>query len=182
MNPCPRRRPRGGRCVLVAGVELSQVVPGCGLARSVGSMHGGADLLLPPFTASERKGLAPLAASPVGVVPLAVSAFGRAQPTSLAIPSIGVSAPLTRVGRGEGESVAAPPLSAPRTAGWREAGPAPGEPGAVVLAGLLGTFTGPAVFVRVCELRPGAIVGVVRADETVAVFRVARAQACVGSV
>ncbi|MFC9977747.1 sortase domain-bontaining protein [Spirillospora sp. NPDC127200] len=117
-----------------------------------------------------------MAASPAAVAPLAVSALGRALPTSLAIPSIGVSAPLMRLGRGESGGVAAPPLSAPRTAGWCEVGPAPGEPGAAVLVGLLGTFTGPAVFARLRELRRGAIVGVVRADETVAVFRVMGAE------
>ncbi|MGI5165302.1 sortase domain-containing protein [Spirillospora sp. CA-253888] len=156
-------------------MELSQVVAGCEVCRS-SPMHG-VDLVPPPITLAERRGLAPLTAAPAATtpaaaVPLAVSALGRALPTSLAIPSIGVSAPVTRVGRDENGAIAAPPLSAPRTAGWDEAGPAPGEPGAAVLVGHLGTLTDPAVFARLRELDLGAIVGVVRADETVAVFRV----------
>ncbi|MBW8487463.1 sortase domain-containing protein [Actinomadura parmotrematis] len=83
----------------------------------------------------------------------------------MTIPRIGVNAPLARVGLGAGGAIAGPPPEEPGLAGWFAGGPTPGRPGAAVLVGDL-------VFARLADLRAGDLVGVVRADDTVAVFRV----------
>ena len=51
-------------------------------------------------------------------------------------------------------------------AGWFAGGPAPGEAGPAVIAGHVDSRTGPAVFYRLRELRPGQTVLVERADGT----------------
>ncbi|GAA2633738.1 class F sortase [Actinomadura fulvescens] len=98
--------------------------------------------------------------------------LGRFQPVSLAIPKIGMNAPLAAAGTGPSGRIEAPALDEPNLARWRERGASPGEPGAAVIAGLARAETGSAVFARLGELTRGDIVGVVRANETVAVFRV----------
>jgi sortase (surface protein transpeptidase) len=56
--------------------------------------------------------------------------------------------------------------------GWWSKGPAPGEPGAAVLAGHVVLGGAPAVFARLGELADGAEVTVRRADGSVAGYRV----------
>jgi sortase (surface protein transpeptidase) len=51
-------------------------------------------------------------------------------------------------------------------AGWFAGGAAPGEVGPAVIAGHVDSRTGPAVFYRLRELRPGQVVLVERADGT----------------
>ncbi len=104
------------------------------------------------------------------------AALAHAVPTRLLIPRIEVSAPLGRVGRDPSGLIQAPPTSDPERAGWFASGPSPGEPGAALLLGHLDTTSGPAVFARLDELRPGDIIGVARTDGTVAVFRMTRAE------
>ncbi|MFC0040334.1 sortase domain-bontaining protein [Actinomadura rayongensis] len=107
-------------------------------------------------------------------VPL-TGALGDALPCTIAIPAIGVSAPLAGVGRGAGGVIAAPPADEQGLAGWYAAGPTPGRPGAAVIVGNpLGTPD--RGFARLGELTRGDIVGIVRADDTVAVFRVTEAE------
>lgn len=80
----------------------------------------------------------------------------RGDPVSVSIPSIGVRSSLERLGvDGRGE------LMAPRDpdkAGWFAAGVRPGDPGPAVIAGHVDSRTGPAVFTRLGEVRPGAAV------------------------
>ncbi|MGV9773777.1 class F sortase [Streptosporangium sp. NPDC003464] len=100
--------------------------------------------------------------------------LGRGEPTRVVIPSIGVNAPLVVLGlKGDG-TLAVPPLDHADVAGWYGAGPTPGEPGSAVIVGHLDTRTGPAVFARLDELRPGDSIAVARGDGTVAVFAVER--------
>jgi sortase (surface protein transpeptidase) len=49
-------------------------------------------------------------------------------------------------------------------AGWFAEGPAPGQPGPAVIAGHVDSNTGPAVFYRLRDLRPGDQLAVTRAD------------------
>jgi sortase (surface protein transpeptidase) len=104
------------------------------------------------------------------VRPLPVGELDRSRPLYLVIPRIGVNAPVTEVGNTADGEVAVPPLADHDLAGWYREGPAPGEAGAATIVGHLDTVTGPAVFARLSELRPGDSVGVVRADHVVAVF------------
>lgn len=100
--------------------------------------------------------------------------LGRAEPTRVMIPRIGVNAPLVVLGVDGGGRLAVPPLDHADAAGWYGEGPTPGEPGSAVIVGHLDTRTGPAVFARLGELRSGDSVGVARGDGTVAVFAVER--------
>ncbi|MFI6476511.1 class F sortase [Nonomuraea sp. NPDC050663] len=100
--------------------------------------------------------------------------LGRAEPTRVIIPRLKVSAPLVVLGIESDGSLAVPPLDHANVAGWFSGGPTPGEWGSAVIAGHLDTRTGPAVFARLGELARGDVVGVARADGTVAVFEVRR--------
>jgi sortase (surface protein transpeptidase) len=75
-----------------------------------------------------------------------------AAPTSFAIPSLGVDAPVEAVGATE-TGIEVPRIG---RAGWFEAGPRPGEPGRAVLIGHLDGKTQPGVFQHVPELPNGA--------------------------
>ncbi|MEU5883619.1 class F sortase [Spirillospora sp. NPDC047279] len=149
------RRSRG-RCALVAAVGVTQVVTGCSLHRAPST-----ELAFPAVVSGASARPAPLR-----------STLGRYEPTSIAIPRIAVNAPLTRVGSEGNGQIKAPPLDDHNLAGWYERGATPGEPGTAVIVGHLDTTGGPAVFARLRELEQGDVVGVVRADETVAVFKI----------
>jgi Sortase domain len=102
-----------------------------------------------------------------------------AVPVRLQIPAIGVDTGLLRLGRDGHGAVEVP--SGPHQweeAGWY-AGPGgtrPGDPGSAVMLGHVDSKTGPAVFYRLRDLRPGDQVRVVRADRTVVRFRVDRVE------
>jgi Sortase domain len=83
-------------------------------------------------------------------------------PVRLTIPSIRVATPLVRLGRERDGSMQVPVEFA--RVGWFAEGPAPGQVGPAVLAGHVDSKTGPAVFYRLRELRPGDTVQVERAD------------------
>jgi sortase (surface protein transpeptidase) len=82
----------------------------------------------------------------------------------LAIPGIGVATPLVRLGL-EPDGAMEVPDDFGR-AGWFAEGPAPGQVGPSVIAGHVDSKTGPAVFYRLRQLRPGDPVVVERADGT----------------
>jgi sortase (surface protein transpeptidase) len=82
----------------------------------------------------------------------------------LVIPAIGVATRLVRLGL-EADGAMAVPADYGR-AGWFAEGPAPGQVGPAVIAGHVDSRTGPAVFYRLRELRPGQAVLVERADGT----------------
>jgi Sortase domain len=84
------------------------------------------------------------------------------QPVRLTIPSIRVATPLGRLGRERDGSMQVPTDFA--RAGWFAEGPTPGQVGPAVIAGHVDSRTGPAVFYRLRELRPGDTVQVERAD------------------
>jgi sortase (surface protein transpeptidase) len=85
------------------------------------------------------------------------------------IPSIGVNAAVDLLGLNADGTVQVP--SAPDDAGWYRGSAAPGLPGAAVLLGHVDfASTGPAVFYRLGEVKPGAAVLVTRKDGTTATF------------
>ena len=97
-----------------------------------------------------------------------------APPARLQIPAIGVSTPLVRLGRLPDGSIEVP--RAWNTAGWYDQGPRPGQPGPAVILGHVDSKTGPAVFYRLRDLRPGDIVRVGLTDGRTLVFRVQRTE------
>jgi hypothetical protein len=103
-----------------------------------------------------------------------VVAGSAAAPVRLVIPAIGVATPLVRLGL-EPDGAMAVPSDFGR-AGWFAEGPAPGQVGPAVIAGHVDSRTGPAVFYRLRELRPGQAVLVERADSSRLRFVVERAR------
>jgi sortase (surface protein transpeptidase) len=88
----------------------------------------------------------------------------------LEIPAIGVSSPLVRLGFNPDGTMQVPGDF--QVAGWFTGGPQPGQLGPAVIAGHVDSRTGPAVFYRLRDLRPGDQIRVVRADRLVVRFRV----------
>jgi sortase (surface protein transpeptidase) len=91
-------------------------------------------------------------------------------PVRLEIPAIGVSSPLVRLGLNADGSMQVPGDF--QVAGWFTGGPQPGQLGPAVIAGHVDSRTGPAVFYRLRDLRPGDQIRVARADHWVVRFRV----------
>jgi len=101
--------------------------------------------------------------------------LGYSRPVQVTVGAIGVRARIIPLGENPDGTVAVPPLSEPSLVSWFDAGPTPGQPGPAALFGHVDTAaTGPAVFFRLGDLRPGDTVRVTRADHQVAVFRVYR--------
>ena len=91
-------------------------------------------------------------------------------PVRVEIPAIGVSSSLVRLGLNPDRTMEVPDDF--QVAGWFTGGPQPGQLGPAVIAGHVDSRTGPAVFYRLRDLRPGDEVRVVRADHRVVRFRV----------
>jgi sortase (surface protein transpeptidase) len=112
----------------------------------------------------------PSAATPA-VAEAAVAAPAQpALPLALSIPAIDVKTDLIRLGQHEDGTVEVP--EHPAEAGWFDLGPPPGTPGSSVILGHVDSLTGPAVFYRLHELRPGDRIAVRLDDGTTAQFRV----------
>jgi sortase (surface protein transpeptidase) len=91
-------------------------------------------------------------------------------PVRVEIPAIGVSSPLVRLGLNRDGTMQVPGDF--QVAGWFTGGPEPGQLGPAVIAGHVDSRTGPAVFYRLRDLRPGDHIRVVRADHRVVRFEV----------
>jgi Sortase domain len=85
-------------------------------------------------------------------------------PVRIEIPAIGVSAPLVRLGLEADGSMQVPDGAVFDRPGWFTEGPEPGQLGPAVIAGHVDSRTGPSVFYRLRDLRPGDRVLVRRAD------------------
>jgi sortase (surface protein transpeptidase) len=96
--------------------------------------------------------------------PSSAAALARAPspPVHIAIPAIGVSAAVVRLGLNPDGSLQVPGDF--DVTGWFTGGPAPGETGPAVIAGHIDSRHGPAVFYRLRELRPGQEITVGRRD------------------
>lgn len=128
----------------------------------------------PDGAASAGGSPAPPAGSPTasaGSVGSPSAALPPAEPERIAIPEIGVSAPVRRVGLNPDNTVEVPSLERADETGWYEYGPTPGEIGPAVILGHVDSRAGPAVFAGLGRLRPGDQITVTRADGRVAVFR-----------
>jgi sortase (surface protein transpeptidase) len=93
-----------------------------------------------------------------------------ARPTRIEIPSIGVDAAIIPLGLNRDRTLEVPEDFA--QAGWWTGGARPGRAGPAIIAGHVDSHTGPAVFYRLRELRPGATIIVDRRDGTRARFTV----------
>jgi len=91
-------------------------------------------------------------------------------PVRIEIPSIGVRAPIIRLGLKRDRTLEVPTDYG--DTGWWSGGSRPGEAGPAVIVGHVDSHTGPAVFYRLSELRKGDKVVVVRRDGSRARFTV----------
>jgi hypothetical protein len=96
------------------------------------------------------------------------------RPVSLTIPLIGVQTRLITLGLTSSGALQVP--SSTSVAGWYTGGPKPGAIGSAIIVGHIDSVTGPGVFYRLSELRPGDKVYVKRADGTLVEFRVTSVQ------
>jgi hypothetical protein len=95
-------------------------------------------------------------------------------PVRLTIPKINVASSLDRLGRAPDGTVEVP--SRWQVAGWYAPGPRPGDPGSAVILGHVDSRSGPAVFYRLRELRPGDEILITRADRSKLRFVVQRTE------
>jgi hypothetical protein len=98
--------------------------------------------------------------------------LGPSIPTRISIPSLGVRAKVIEVGRAADGSIATPAADPAEATGWYRLGPTPGELGTAVIVGHVDTYSQPAVFHRLSELRKGKLIEVDREDHRVATFTV----------
>ncbi|NBE80437.1 class F sortase [Micromonospora rubida] len=100
--------------------------------------------------------------------------LGRATPTTIAIPRIGVDAPIMTLGTNPDGTVQVPPLEQALSAGWYSPGPSPGETGNAVIVGHVDSAKvgGPAVFFSLGALQPGDAITVSRDDGSQGTFTV----------
>lgn len=187
------RRLRWGRAGLgtVAGLVLAGALAGCAAgpttlgapaATTTSAAAGSATATAPSPKANNplpTKGAAGASGSDSGTVaipaPAGPAATTSALPAGLAperlsIPAIGVSSSLETLGIGSGGTVDVP--KDPDRPGWLDRSSAPGQQGPAVIIGHLDSKTGPAVFLKLRELKVGDPVVVTRHDGTKVTFTV----------
>ncbi|MFG2827406.1 class F sortase [Streptomyces sp. NPDC048434] len=99
-------------------------------------------------------------------------ALPRSAPKRVSIPTIAVDAPFTPLTIGPTGQLDAPPAGDKNLVGWYKDGATPGERGSAIIAGHVDTKTGPAVFLQLEALKPGALINITREDGMVASFKV----------
>jgi hypothetical protein len=147
-----------GRVLLATGLVLAGVFS---LGLALGQRTG--PLRLPDWL-SGAAGPAPGAALP------------PSRPVQIAIPALGLDAPVHPVGLDPDGTIAAPAMRRADEAGWYADGPAPGQFGPAVIVGHVDDRDGPAVFHRLATLGPGGRIEVTRRDRQVATFQVTSVQ------
>jgi hypothetical protein len=92
------------------------------------------------------------------------------RPVRIRVPAVGIDAKVIRLGLNPDRTLQVPRNFA--ETGWWAGGTSPGDRGPAVIAGHVDSYTGPAVYYRLKELRRGDLIKVVRANGTVVRFRV----------
>ncbi|MFD7336101.1 class F sortase [Streptomyces violascens] len=190
--PIARHQTRAYRLTRTAALALSLVVGGVWVAHHgepappagdgprfakaaadpAGDSRGPAS----PRPASPR----PASPQPVAQHPVAPRPVASPHPlppspaVSLAVPYLGIKAPVVALGLDAHRHLATPPVDNPKVAGWYQGGPSPGELGTAVAVGHLDTRVGAAVFAGLKMLHPGRLIEVRRADGKIAVYTVDR--------
>jgi Sortase domain len=147
-----------------AAAAIGVAVIGFGIAGLLWAGHTGrpaAPVGRPPITA--------IPAGHWAAAPQAKAVFVP-RPTGLVIPAIGVRTKLTRLGLTATGAMQVP--ASIDMAGWYTGSPRPGGIGSAVIAGHIDSVSGPGVFFRLRELRPGDLIYVQRRHAPIAVFKV----------
>lgn len=108
-------------------------------------------------------------AAAIASLPIA-KVMSRSVPVRVVVPSIGVDSSLMNLGLLADGSLQVPPGATP--AGWYTGAPTPGELGPAIIVGHINWAGVEGVFYRLHSLLPGALIDVVRADGSTAVFEV----------
>jgi sortase family protein len=95
-----------------------------------------------------------------------------AVPVRLRIRSLHVDGTVQKLGRQPDGEIEVPQRT--DVAGWYEYGPRPGRPGPAVILGHVDSQSGPGIFIDLSTVRPGALIGVDRADGSTVTFRVSK--------
>lgn len=106
------------------------------------------------------------------LAPLPLDGFGRATPTQLIISRVGIDTSIMELGLAPDGTLEVPPDVRDGPAGWYRGLASPGEVGPAVIVGHLDAPDAPAVFYNLGALRTGDTARIVRADGSVAAFRV----------
>jgi hypothetical protein len=168
----PLRLTRRGRRVLAGGLA---VVCASGLFLVTDGLRGGDGPPQPAAAAAPASRLPVPGASgrrPTSSATAPLPALGWSPPTRIRIPSLGVDAPLTRVGLNAKGEIDTPPPQEKNLAGWYQSSAAPGAAGTSVIVGHVDNTSGPAVFFGLGALGKGRLIEVPRQDGTTAVFSV----------
>ena len=164
-RPRPRRAPlRAGAAVGL--LALATAACGTATAPRARPAQGGSTATTAAGPASRQSGTGTFT-----VVDVPIRSWRRlppSPPVRLEIPAIGVSTPLVRLGLDRHGRMQVPGDF--QVAGWFTGAAEPGQLGPAVVAGHVDSRSGPAVFYRLRELRPGDEVRVVRADRRVVRF------------
>ncbi len=140
---------------------------------------GGSGAYLPPTVGPGGPGVPLTQAAPTAPPPppatkpvRPVTTSKKVRPTRIAIPDLGVSAPMMRLGLQRSGEIQVPPLNQRNLAGWYRHGPIPGELGPSVILGHVNNRRGAAVFSRLRDIKRGQKILVTRSDGVVAEFTV----------
>lgn len=147
-----------------AVVGIGVVVIGLGVAGLVWAGHTGR-----PAAPVGHPPIVPIPAGHYAAAPQAKAQFVP-RPTGLVIPAIGVRTTLVRLGLTAKGALQVP--SSIGVAGWYTGSPRPGAIGSAVIAGHIDSVSGPGVFFRLREMRPGELIYVQRGHGPMAVFKV----------
>lgn len=175
-------RPGGRRGVVAAAAAVAVGVIGATLIAAGATGGSGGPPQPPPSAAGSPRSPSSLSPPPAdrvdgqrdsGEGEGSPRTLGRSKPVALDIPAIGVSTEdLIPLGKRPDGRIQVPDLRAAGAVGWYEGGPSPGQFGPAVLGGHVDTRSGPAIFFRLGDIRPGDRVAVRRADGGTAVFTV----------
>jgi hypothetical protein len=152
-------------CVRAQGADAGGSGSVAACAFPVGGVATGAGGMAAALVPASRSAQPAPAAPPVG---------GRVatRPGMVVVPAINLAAEVIGVGLNPDRTLQVPADF--DQAGWYRGGPAPGAPGAAVIVGHVDSWSGPAVFYRLRQLRPGDQITVVGAGGTTTRFVVDR--------
>ena len=170
------RTTRAQVAVIAAVVALGVTACGGSPAKTTGAAGLAAPVVVPAAAAASSDlypalSLPPLTGSELPLVPIIdAPPIGRSVPVRVEVPSIGVDSNLMDLGLQADGSLQVPPGGFP--AGWYTGAPTPGELGPAIIVGHVDWAGKGGVFYRLRSIKPGALVTVVRADTSTAVFMV----------
>ncbi|HEX5347017.1 MAG TPA: class F sortase [Pseudonocardiaceae bacterium] len=149
------------------------VVLGLGGASMVGYALDHQEVAPQPSSAADPQSAQPTAPS-LRAAPLTTPVLPASTPTSIHIPAIKVSSPVTSVGLNPDHTMEVPqPGPHYNQAAWYRYSPTPGEIGPSVIIGHIDSAKeGPSVFFRLGALKAGQQIEVGRVDGTTATFQV----------